>query len=354
MNQILFSNNASTTLATSITSGATSLAVTAGGGSLFPAITAGQEFIFTLQHIAAGVVTAFEICTCTARTGDSFTAIVRAQEGTSAQSWSAGDVVTLLPTAAGMNALIQAGQLQAQTGNFAIDTGSANSYFVTLTPTLAANSITIPIRWIAANSNTGASTFNGVPLVDQFGNNLLPNMVVGGGIYTSVWTGSVFHLINPTVQSFPQLTGQVSAPQMSPAAIAETLANAALTGVPTAPTAAIGSSSSQVATTEFANPGQSTSTNGYVTLPGGVILQWGYAQTGASGSGPVDIAVTFPIRFNINCFAVMVATTRNVAVNGQAIDGSNFSSNYSPTGCTITVDNVSGGLAAGHWFAIGF
>jgi hypothetical protein len=259
-----------------------------------------------------------------------------------------------------MNSFIQEGQLQDQATNYAIDTGVTNSYSVVLTPSLSVHVIGMPIRWLAANTNNGVgiTIFNdgagSGALVDQLGENLLSGMVVAGGIYTSIWNGTVFHLVNPTVQNFSQISGQVSGPQMSAGAISTTLANAALTGVPTAPTASIGSSSAQVATTEFANPGQSTASNGYVKLPGGVILQWGYAQTGASGSGPVDIFVTFPISFSVACVAVMVSTNRNVSGSGQAIDGSNFSSNYSTAGCTITVDNIPGGVAGGHWFAIGF
>lgn len=50
----------------------------------------------------------------------------------------------------------------------------------------------------------------------------------------------------------------------------------AFTGTPTAPTAPAGTSTTQVATTAFANPGQALDgTHKYTTLPGGVKVQWG-------------------------------------------------------------------------------
>jgi hypothetical protein len=257
-----------------------------------------------------------------------------------------------------MNSFIQTTQLQAQKTNFAIDTGVVNAYAVGLTPPLTAHVVGMPIVWIPSSTNTGASTFNdGVgsgPLVDQYSNNITAGMVVIGGTYTCVWNGVYFHLLNPTITALSQMTGQISGSQMSAGAISTTLANAALTGDPTAPTAPSGSSSTQVATTAFVNPGQSTGTTGYYKLPGGVIIQWGYATTGASGSGPVDIVVSFPISFSVECVAVMVSTNRNVSGSGEATSGSNFSSNYTTTNCTITVDNIPGGIAGGHWLAIGF
>jgi hypothetical protein len=87
---VLFKNNASSRLAVAIAVGATSLSVTAGEGAKFPSPTAGDWFPLTLIK-ASG---AMEILQCTARSGDVLT-ITRAQEGTSAQAFSAGDRVEL-------------------------------------------------------------------------------------------------------------------------------------------------------------------------------------------------------------------------------------------------------------------
>lgn len=83
----LFTNNAVSLLATAISSSATSLTVMSGYGSLFPQpVDAGDFFLVTLENQTG---TAREIIRVTGRSGDTFTGIVRAQEGTTAQAWSA-------------------------------------------------------------------------------------------------------------------------------------------------------------------------------------------------------------------------------------------------------------------------
>ena len=89
---ILFTNNASTSLASGITSGATSLTVVTGQGALFPTITGSNIFYLTLQNQAG--TTPIEIVKVTARSGDTMT-IVRGQDNTTASAFNAGDKVEL-------------------------------------------------------------------------------------------------------------------------------------------------------------------------------------------------------------------------------------------------------------------
>jgi hypothetical protein len=124
---ILFTNNAASTLASSIGSGATSLTVASGQGALFPTITGTNYFLVTLQNIS-GTVT--EIVKVTARSTDTFT-IVRAQEGTTASAFTGGDYVQLRITAAAMsiaaNTVVANGSIIETTGlisaNYTITTG---------------------------------------------------------------------------------------------------------------------------------------------------------------------------------------------------------------------------------------
>jgi hypothetical protein len=102
---ILFTNNASTTLASSINSSATSITVATGTGALFPNPTSPDYFLVTLQGISG---TPIEIVKCTARSTDTLT-IVRAQEGTTASSFSSSDKVELRITAAQMTGAAQSG-----------------------------------------------------------------------------------------------------------------------------------------------------------------------------------------------------------------------------------------------------
>lgn len=94
--QPIWSNDAITTLASSVSNSATTIPLAAGTGSKFPSPTSGQ--IFPLTLISATNPATFEITYCTARSGDSCT-VIRGQEGTSAVAWNAGDLAQNLVTA---------------------------------------------------------------------------------------------------------------------------------------------------------------------------------------------------------------------------------------------------------------
>ena len=93
-----FTNNATSTLAAGINNAVTSLTVATGQGALFPTLGAGDYFYCTLTNLAGTI----EIIKVTARSGDVFT-MTRAQDGTSATSWSLGDKVELRLVAASLN-----------------------------------------------------------------------------------------------------------------------------------------------------------------------------------------------------------------------------------------------------------
>ena len=95
-----FTNNATSTLASNITSIATSLTVAGGGGALFPTLTASDYFYCTLAN-SSGTI---EIIKVTARSTDTFT-ITRAQDNTVASAFTAGDKVELRLVAASLNDL---------------------------------------------------------------------------------------------------------------------------------------------------------------------------------------------------------------------------------------------------------
>lgn len=85
-----FSNNASATLASSISAVATSIPVTAGQGALFPSLGASEYFYATLMDSSNNL----EIVKVTSRASDTLT-VVRGQDGTTARSYSAGDRIEL-------------------------------------------------------------------------------------------------------------------------------------------------------------------------------------------------------------------------------------------------------------------
>ena len=104
----IFANNASSTLAGPISTSATELNLASGTGALFPDTSAGQQFALTLNDAATGLLT--EIVYCTERVSDTLT-VVRAQEGTVAQNWLAGDLAANLVTSGQMAAMVQTSAL---------------------------------------------------------------------------------------------------------------------------------------------------------------------------------------------------------------------------------------------------
>lgn len=145
--QFVWANNAASTLAGPISNTTTTLNVASGQGALFPNPSAGQQFALTMTDAATGLNT--EIMYCTARSGDTLT-VVRAQEGTVAQNWLAGDPCANLITAGQMAAMIQGATLYPArivtgSGAFAMTTADASGGVgLNRTTSLATSSTTLP------------------------------------------------------------------------------------------------------------------------------------------------------------------------------------------------------------------
>jgi len=121
-----FRNNATGTLAASILSSATTIVLSSTQGALFPTLSAGQYFYGTLFNTAGN----YEIVKVTARVGDNLT-VIRAQEGTTALAFIAGDGFAQRLTSASLNNFSQldADNTFTGTNTFAAITASANSQF---------------------------------------------------------------------------------------------------------------------------------------------------------------------------------------------------------------------------------
>jgi microcystin-dependent protein len=182
-----FANQATTTLATTITSSQTSISVAAGTGALFPSPASGQYFKITI-YPASGSTPAPEILHVTARSTDTLT-VIRAQEGTAAQNWASGSLVENLITAGTLNSF---GQVTQYAGN-------PNGY----------------VAGFAASSSNPPS------MVWDTTDGIMWVCTTSGPASTAAWTAQ--------------------APLSSPN----------FNGTPTAPTAAAGTSTTQLATTAF-------------------------------------------------------------------------------------------------------
>jgi hypothetical protein len=248
------------------------------------------------MHIVSNVVSSYEIVKVTGRSTDTFT-IVRAQEGTTAAAWAAGDTVALLPTAGGLAQFAQSATAQSQSYNYAQDTGAVNAYSVVLTPALTSHLLGTPIRFKASNTNTGSSTFNdGTGIGTLYTSNglaLLPSTIVAGGIYEVWWDGVYFRLgATPSGTALAKLSNlsDVASPGTALANIGGNNASNITTG-----------------TLAYARTGGSVSlaTNGWEILPSGRIEQWGVAaQTGSS-----PIIVSFPRAFTTVVYNIIANPT---------------------------------------------
>jgi len=98
---VQYANNATTSLASNITSTQATMTVSTGTGALFPQLTtAGDVFYATLDAHTGHT----EIVQVTAVASDTFT-IVRGQDGTTASAWTSGTKVDLRLTRIGMQNL---------------------------------------------------------------------------------------------------------------------------------------------------------------------------------------------------------------------------------------------------------
>jgi hypothetical protein len=119
--------------------------------------------------------------------------------------------------------------------------------------------------------------------------------------------------------------------------------DAALTGVPTAPTAPPGTSSTQIATTAFVQPGQSLLGDGYCILPGGLKLMWGTFSAAANGY----TTVIYPLL--MTAFSVAVASGAFANPNAQ----DNVPGVTTSGLAGFQVYNANDNVIPTFWFAVG-
>ena len=92
------------------------------------------------------------------------------------------------------------------------------------------------------------------------------------------------------------------------------------------------------------------STNGYVTLPNGTLLQWGRVTHGVNDASTV--AISFPITFPNGVFSVVASESGSlppafIMVGTPTTSGTTFTALNRASGVTIGTGPI-------HWFAIGY
>lgn len=159
---VILKNNAVSTITTAISASDVGLAVAAGTGSLFPVLGSGDYFYATLVSTGG----TYEVIKVTARVNDTMT-IVRAQEGTTAQSFASGSRLEARVTAASITDMVdehdQASEISfAPTGN------------ITATNVQAA---------IAELEVGYDQQLSGDGVQDTFATNFVPTLVFINGVY---------------------------------------------------------------------------------------------------------------------------------------------------------------------------
>lgn len=344
----LFSNNATTTLGSAVSSSATTMTVASGTGNLFPSPTGGQFFSATLWAQGSTTGVPNEIVYVTARTGDTMT-VVRGQEGTTPQAWNVSDTFANYPTAFFYNGAASIGDVQSQTGNSAIDTGTSNAGVITLAPvpaSLAALKFA-PIRiQKVASANTGAYTLNvnglGAQPVTINGAAVVGAQLAGSQVFVVVWDGSTFELI-----SLPARITNAELAQM-----AATTIKANLTGGTANPADA----TLQQLLIAIGLGSGSLGNKGYFQVPiivsGTIVkmlLQWGLEPT---LTNQASNTVTFPIAFPNQALLMVGSLGASLVLSSNAI-GAGFAA-LNQTQGRVTISTTSPGTSGVSYFAIGY
>lgn len=149
----LFKNNAVTTLGSSILSTDTTMSVASGAGALFPSTTSGYfhaALINSLNQV--------EYVKVTNRSSDTFT-IVRAQDGTTARAYTAGDKVELRLISAALENFVQLDGDQTISGNKTFSGTSTFSGDADFSGAVDfSNEITVPNQTFGDDSAKAANT----------------------------------------------------------------------------------------------------------------------------------------------------------------------------------------------------
>lgn len=201
-NNIQFSNNASALLAANINDVEVTISLEIGGGALFPSPSGSQYFMAALQDADGNL----EIVRCTARSFDNLT-VVRGQEGTSGQSWTAGQTrFELRLTEETMEEMLQKNG-GTMTGNLDMDDNSIIDPVITGAGArmVAGQIVGVPIRGAVDDSSneilvpsdgnrataSGSAVLTQADLNSNGGLNLLPisTIVMWFGTLVSLPTG---------------------------------------------------------------------------------------------------------------------------------------------------------------------
>lgn len=211
--------------------------------------------------------------------------------------------------------------------------------------------ITIPTS-VAPNPNT-------IPLRDGSGylygnyynqSSGLENPTVDGvGVFSADGFLRKISILNLELQmQLANINGQVTNAQVPLSAVQQWAAtlftSPAFTGVPTAPTAAAGTNTTQIATTAFVQGVFSLLANGYWRAPNGLLIQWGFNTRFGSAAQTVAYSTNFA-----SVFAVVPTGVRRAG--GDAL-GQIPTLTAAPGLSSFTLSHADSSIGS-YWIAIG-
>lgn len=170
---------------------------------------------------------------------------------------------------------------------------------------------------------------------------VLPNLQIDGTLDIQ---GDVFI---PSGSTFDDLDSRIEVINTN-ISLKAPLANAELTGIPKAPTASVGTNTTQLATTAFvlANLNgviaSSKTTNGYIKFSNGLIIQWGQVNSSS------NTTVTFPI-----AFPTAIVSANAVDFNYTIAGVYSYMINSAST-TSMTIGRTGSTMGNRAWIAIGY
>ena len=269
MAQFVFINNFNTVLASAITSTQTTITVTSSTG--LPTLALDQVIPLTL--LDAATKTVYEIVYVTGISGTTLT-VERGQEGTTANAYLAGDLVSCNPTVGtvppiraslpytttqtlpvGNDIIVYTGTLTADVTFTLPSTGMPVAGRIKVYGSASAFTVTVSL------ANSTGSPFLHLPDGSEVYSYVLPASASQNFI-DLFWDGTNWKAFNGGIMSIPNATAD-----NQPVALGQF---------------------------PFSVGAGANQSNGYIKFPNGIILQWGFINTNGSSSGQT---VTYPIAF---------------------------------------------------------